>query len=133
MALGKGPVPIAIAAGEAHTCALLADGAVKCWGGGLHGQLGSGSRDSQGNAPTPALEDAPPVDLGTAGGVPLAATAISAGADHTCALLTSGDLKCWGLNNVGQLGQESTATLGDDRMEMGDNLPPIRLGTPAPP
>ncbi|MEA2699484.1 MAG: hypothetical protein QOI66_3755, partial [Myxococcales bacterium] len=128
--LGNGRLAIAIATGGAHTCALFEDGTVKCWGAGLFGQLGNGSTHGVGGAVAPVLRDALPINLGTMGEVAIAASAISAGANHTCALLATGDLKCWGLNNVGQLGQESTVTLGDDPAEMGNNLPPIRLGMP---
>jgi alpha-tubulin suppressor-like RCC1 family protein len=132
-ALGNGRAVTAIAAGGTHTCALFLDGTVTCWGGGLFGQRGDGSVSSLGGVPTPALADAAPIELGTVGASAVAASALGAGANHTCALLMTGDVKCWGLNNVGQLGQESTVTLGDGPMEMGNNLPPIRLGTaPSP-
>ena len=49
---------------------------------------------------------------------PLRGTAIASGYQHTCALLVSGTQKCWGVNNIG--------TLGDGTMQTG--LPPnIRL------
>ncbi len=78
--LGEGRTAVAITAGELHTCALLDDGSVRCWGGGLDGQLGSGTLTNVGDDEHPG--DVPPVDLGGR-----RAVAISAGEKHTCALL----------------------------------------------
>ena len=67
----------------------------------------------------------PAVDLGTG----RTATAIAAGGNHTCAILDTGAVKCWGENGSGQLGQGNTADRGDGPGEMGDDLAPIDLGT----
>ncbi|MCB1006412.1 MAG: hypothetical protein KDB35_19665, partial [Acidimicrobiales bacterium] len=56
---------------------------------------------------TPAAADG-----NEAPGAPLAARSLAAGAQHTCALLPAGTVKCWGLNHVGQLGQGDTANRG---------------------
>jgi alpha-tubulin suppressor-like RCC1 family protein len=91
-----------IAAGESHTCALLSTGAVKCWGNGANGRLGYGKTDPK-YTPDDAsvyLDDA-------------TAFQITAGGDHTCALLSTGAARCWGLNTSGQLGRGDKTTIGD--------------------
>jgi alpha-tubulin suppressor-like RCC1 family protein len=94
-----------IATGRDHTCALLEDGTVRCWGSNSSGRLGDGTTSSRSN-PVQVLAsgsaEAGPVVLG---GV----TQIAAG-DHTCALLEDGTVRCWGLNSFGQLGDGTTSS-----------------------
>jgi alpha-tubulin suppressor-like RCC1 family protein len=80
-----------ITAGGNHSCAVLTGGSVRCWGNGFNGELGNGAT---GSTPTPveALDGTDP------------AVSVSAGSAHTCAVLQSGAVKCWGQNNEGQLG-----------------------------
>jgi len=122
--LGAGQVAVAIAAGSEHTCALTSVGAVKCWGLNYLGQLGLGDTQHRGDGPGEMGDNLPPVDLG-AGQV---AVAISAGSDHTCALLNGGSVKCWGNNYEGQLGLGDTNIRGGQPGEMGANLPAVDLG-----
>ncbi|MEZ4737189.1 MAG: hypothetical protein R3E79_59675 [Caldilineaceae bacterium] len=84
----------AIATGANHTCTLLQGGAIQCWGDNANGQLGDGSLVSR-NTPV------------TVSGLATAATAIAAGTDHTCAILSDGSVQCWGDNARGQLGDGS--------------------------
>lgn len=123
VALGAQRSAIAISAGRAHTCAVLADGAVICWGDNRFGQLGVGDRVARGTGDGAASAPAV-VDLGH----PHHAVAVSAGANHTCALLSSGPVKCWGADDTGQLGQETAGSRGGQPGEMGDNLAPVDLG-----
>jgi alpha-tubulin suppressor-like RCC1 family protein len=99
----------AISAGELHTCAILVDGTVRCWGFGVYGQLGYGDPLNVGDGGTdPSPASGPPVYLGTN----RTAVAISAGASDTCALLDNGRVLCWGFGGQGQLGYGNTANVG---------------------
>jgi alpha-tubulin suppressor-like RCC1 family protein len=94
-----GEVVLQLAAGGRHTCALLRGGRVRCWGFGANGSLGYANTQDVGDNETPA----------SAGDVPLAGNAvqISAGREHTCAVLDTGQLRCWGSNGHGELGLPS--------------------------
>jgi cysteine-rich repeat protein len=124
---GKDKTALAIAAGVNHTCALLSDGLVKCWGYNNLGQLGSGtlSIGPYGDAPGEMGDILPAVKLGTGD----TAQAIAAGYGYTCALLSGGDVKCWGYNFYGQLGQGDNVDRGLKTATMGDSLLPVDLGT----
>ena len=99
--LGAGRYPVKISTGFFHTCAILDDGSVRCWGWNNSGQLGLGtSNQTVGDQPNQMGSNLLPVNLGTN----LKATSIVAGYAHTCAILSTGGVKCWGLNVQGQLG-----------------------------
>jgi alpha-tubulin suppressor-like RCC1 family protein len=102
----------AIAAGLRHTCAVLADSTVKCWGWNstIHGPTaitGSGGQVGDGTvidrlAPVTVIAGAGSTD-------PLSGVrALTAGWFHTCALMLDTTVKCWGTNKEGQLGDGST-------------------------
>lgn len=123
--LGADRTATAIAVGEVHTCAILDDGTVKCWGGNSKGQLGLGDSANRGDDAGEMGDALLPVDLGTG----RTATAIAAGGEQTCALLDDATVKCWGANDSGQLGLGDTANRGDELGEMGYDLPAVALGT----
>jgi alpha-tubulin suppressor-like RCC1 family protein len=123
--LGSGVTATAILGGRLHTCALLSSGAMKCWGENWDGQLGLGDRNRRGTLSSQMGDNLPAVNLGSG----VTATAIAAGLYHTCALLSSGAMKCWGGNGDGQLGLGDTNSRGDGANEMGDNLPTVDLGS----
>jgi hypothetical protein len=56
---------------------------------------------------------------------------IAAGSYHTCTRLDNGQVKCWGVNNFGQLGLGDTNNRGDHADEMGNNLPAVDFGQDA--
>ncbi|WP_373045683.1 DUF4215 domain-containing protein [Vulgatibacter sp.] len=103
-----------------HACAVLENGSVYCWGNGADGRLGSGSVETIGDDETPA--DAGPVELGEP------AVQVAVGRSHTCALLATGKVRCWGRLAEGQLGygdmfdrtdpEGSSFALGDEPGEM---------------
>ena len=97
--LGTGRTAVAVSAGTLHTCAILDDGDLKCWGSDQSGQLGEDASNSgtgvymNRNTPTS-------VDLPTG----RTAVAVAAGGQHTCAILDNGSLMCWGKDDYGQVG-----------------------------
>jgi alpha-tubulin suppressor-like RCC1 family protein len=94
---------IDIAAGSAHTCALLVNSSMRCWGGNTFGQVGNGSSGSSFVTPASVVVDS--------GLHPLfGAVAVSAGDRHSCAILSDGSVRCWGDDTHGQLGDSMNNT-----------------------
>jgi alpha-tubulin suppressor-like RCC1 family protein len=104
--------------GNAHSCARMADGAVQCWGIDQHGQLGTGRsmvgalecraqvwRSTDLDIPPYPCRDRPTTVPGLRDVVDLAA-----GSEHTCALRRDGEVRCWGCNRYGQLGDGTNET-----------------------
>jgi len=80
-----------VSVGGSHSCAVLDSGGVQCWGFNGSGRLGNGTTTSS-STPVPVFR------IGSG------ATVVSAGNSHSCARLNSGQLRCWGSNLSGQLG-----------------------------
>ena len=123
--LGTGRTAKAISAGGAHTCAILDDNSVKCWGANAEGELGLGDLNVRGDNANEMGDKLPKVDLGTG----RTAKALSSRGYHTCAILDDNSVKCWGFNERGQLGVGDTNDRGGALNKMGDNLPKVSLGT----
>ncbi len=94
-----------VATGGFHTCMLLSEGVVRCWGLNADGQLGDGTNFSRNTATT--VHGLSQVE------------AISAGNWHTCARLQDGTARCWGRNNVGQLGIGNTNAVSTPHVVTG--------------
>ena len=88
--LGKSAV--SISAGSYHSCAVLDDGSLRCWGSNEFGQLGDGT----------SIERTSPVSVDLGSG--RSAVSVSAGESHTCAVLDDSGVTCWGDNSNGQIG-----------------------------
>lgn len=106
-----GAKAVAVSAGGRHACALLESGSVRCWGSPSYGPLGYGNTNVVGDNETPA--QAGSINVGGA------VVAISAGGNHTCALLSQGRVRCWGRGGnqgfpVGLLGYKETQDIGDN-------------------
>lgn len=114
--LNIGGVATAIAVGAEHSCALLQNKRVKCWGRNDVGQLGIATTV----VPLDATS-APLVDVGED------VDKIAAGGNNTCVITVTGKAKCWGVNNTGQLGLGNTLTIGDN--EHPSSVPHIELGS----
>ena len=123
-AVDLGGPAIAVAVGNSHNCALLADGSVKCWGHNPWGQLGLGDVADRGDGPNEMGAMLPTVDLGEG----VAAVSVHVGSDHSCARLEDGRIKCWGNNGYGQLGLGDKNFRGDEPGEMGASLPAVDVG-----
>ena len=118
--VGVGRTVTQITAGDFHTCALLDDATVRCWGWGGNGRLGYGNTTNVGDDEVPGSVG--PVDVG----VGRTAVQIAAGDSHTCALLDEATVRCWGNGSFGQLGYGNTDSIGDD--EAPGSVGPVDVG-----
>lgn len=87
---------IALALGRTHSCAILADQSVRCWGNNDSGQLG--------RLPGVIGASGTPLQVDLLG---KKAKSIASGAKHTCVLTTDATVLCWGSNDKGQLGRST--------------------------
>ena len=112
----------AIAAGgdinmnDSHTCALLTNHTVKCWGYGGDGELGYGGTDF--SMPTPQAVSG----ISTA-------NAIGAYAFSSCAVLSNGTVKCWGDDSVGELGDGAPAASAASPVQVSTLSTAVSLST----
>ena len=83
--------PVSMSLGSSHSCLVLGAGDVRCAGANAYGQLGDGTTSSR-------------TEWTPIGGLGGAARQVAVGLEHTCALLTNGEVRCWGNDSRGQLG-----------------------------
>lgn len=113
-----------VSAGRSHTCALLNNDQIKCFGDNSDGQLGYG--DTVPRVLSEQLGDnLPYVNVGDS----LSVLQVRTGNAYTCVLLNTRDVKCFGRNDAGQLGKGDTANRGGAEFDMGDNLTAIDFGS----
>ena len=106
----------AIAAGDAHSLALLGSGGVKSWGDNYYGQLGNGNAG-------PGFERSAPGAVSGLTGV----RSISGGREHSLAVLESGKVRSWGHNEFGQLGNGASGPGAHSSLPVGvKNLTNVR-------
>lgn len=87
-----------MALGSTHSCALLTNGGVRCWGDNSFGKLGDGTSTlAPQRSPSSKVDFVQP------------AIGLVAGNEHTCAHLADKSVWCWGNNRYGAIG---TGTLG---------------------
>jgi hypothetical protein len=137
--LGVDAKVVDVGVGREHTCAVLSDGGVKCWGRAFDtieqevgddlidapGRLGYGDMRHRGAVPEDMGDNLPRVDLGTGA----RAIAVDLGRASSCVLLSSGEVKCWG-SGIGDGVRPITnlGARGDEPGEMGDALPAMDFG-----
>ncbi|MGH2902659.1 MAG: RCC1 domain-containing protein [Solirubrobacteraceae bacterium] len=80
-----------VSAGAYHTCALVSEGSIDCWGENYYGQVGNGTNRNKYTAPVAVSGISTAIE-------------VAAGGFHTCALLSGGSVDCWGYNKYGELG-----------------------------
>ena len=102
----SGRYAVVIDAGYEHTCVILDNGDLTCWGGDAWGQLGNGAITG-----TKSSLQSTVVDLGTG----RTAISLSAGGTHTCAQLDNYQLMCWGNRADGQVGDNGGFNSPSDR------------------
>jgi alpha-tubulin suppressor-like RCC1 family protein len=126
--LGEGSGLTQIVVGGTQACTILPDTTMVCWGYNSYGQLGNGTTSFTFSlAPVDVKANANPLDPAKLTGV----TAMAAGNRHTCAIVTSGALKCWGSDEYGQLGDSASfddKTTPTDVSGMGGSVTSISAG-----
>ena len=114
-----------LSCGASHNCVLSIDQRIRCWGWNADGQLGYEHTNDIGDEPDEMGDNLIDVDLGAH----FEPIQVECGNDFSCALSTDFNVKCWGRNYYGQLGQGDSVTRGASNGTMGDNLAIIDLGT----
>jgi alpha-tubulin suppressor-like RCC1 family protein len=109
---------VAVDVGYGHACALTEQDGVLCWGNNYRGQLGDGNGGEFGDYSRTAV---------AASGLGSGVRAITAGGGHSCALMISGAVKCWGVFLVGD-GSRFDRTTPVDISNVGDGIGTLTAG-----
>jgi alpha-tubulin suppressor-like RCC1 family protein len=116
--LGPGTV-VDVESGGQHSCALFDDGTIKCWGHSSDGKIGLGAVGHTGDGPGEMGTALPVVNLGSG----LLVRSLAVGTVNNCAIMTTGQWKCWGSNaNGANANNQITGAQGDNIAEMGNTL-----------
>lgn len=121
--MGAGVTASKISCGASHVCVIQNSGGVRCWGKGTYRALGYTSSNNVGGVGT-SVANAGTVDMGTG----VTAKFIALGTDHTCVIDNSDAVRCWGRNNLGQLGKSNTLDIGAAANPVSGQSP-VDMGT----
>lgn len=108
-----------VSAGFNHACALTQSGGVKCWGSNQFGETGDSFSINYSSIPADVV------------GLNSNVRSVSAGVDHTCAVTAAGGVKCWGINDFGQLGYGEISPPLPNGLEAPNVIPLDVVGLPA--
>ena len=120
---------MSVTTGYLHSCAILHGGQVKCWGHDATGALGQASYIGNIGDTVGEMQDLDPIDLGNdSNGNERSGLQVAAGSGFTCVLLSDRQVKCFGSNDKGQLGNGTTDNSGyipGENMPTGDGIPNV--------
>jgi alpha-tubulin suppressor-like RCC1 family protein len=119
--LGAGLEALFVSAGSDHTCALFGEG-LKCWGLNLFGALGLGTTEKARGDSADEVSALPYVNLGQLNEVPLRVLDVGVGTHFGCAVLEGRRIRCWGVNESGQLGAGHREPRGERVEDLGNAL-----------
>lgn len=123
----SGRYAISLALGQKHTCAVLDNDRLVCWGDSSEGQLGYGPQVSQVGTTVASMGDnLAYVNLGTEGSAPVEVVSVISSSNHNCLITSDSLLKCFGENGFGQLGYEDTQNRGKGQLP-GDGYNLLKL------
>lgn len=130
--LGTGKTAMAVAVGDSHSCVILSSSQkVKCWGDNADGQLGYKLDNLAASAKTAIGDDAGEMaSLDTVNLGDHFAKSIAAAGNTTCVILDNDQVKCWGKNSSGQLGQNSSDAIFSKNLDPAD-YPTVDLNGPS--
>lgn len=125
--------PKVVHGGNSHTCVLLTNGGVQCWGRNVEGELGMGQLGTGTSTAPQCTGTAQTVKDSAGSGTLAGVTQLAGGGNTNCALLNDGTIQCWGQNNFGQLGNNSTtnSALPVAVQGLGGTAVEVKVGTQA--